>query len=260
MRRSGRPRNRGRLEREHYRAAYGDREDTQRVLKAVLAEATRRAGTETNLNETEEEQREATVPGQLCVALSNFLVALAKNRIDGPHAVAGTPLPLVTKCLLYWNRLCPNMIQQQSQRGIGATPYRVSVRPAPDSLEFPWWLSISRCTLIPEEDMLRPCLTPPKIRRCTTRSQKNRRRTAKFQKNRRCTTRFLAMSKFRATILSSDCRGSRCLRLSSPSLVGSSGSSRLWSPWRSVETTTQLRLVPPPRRQCQRRLSRRRRV
>jgi S-DNA-T family DNA segregation ATPase FtsK/SpoIIIE len=45
------------LEREHYLAAYGDREDTQRVLTAVLAEANRRADMATDIDEISEEQQ-----------------------------------------------------------------------------------------------------------------------------------------------------------------------------------------------------------
>lgn len=55
--RSGLSRERRFLEREHYLAGYGDREDAQRVLAAVLDEAQRRAGVATDLDETVEEQQ-----------------------------------------------------------------------------------------------------------------------------------------------------------------------------------------------------------
>ncbi len=45
------------LEREHYLAGYGDREDTQRVLKAVLDETNRRVAAGANADETAEEQQ-----------------------------------------------------------------------------------------------------------------------------------------------------------------------------------------------------------
>ncbi|MBU8820890.1 hypothetical protein KL864_34050 [Mycolicibacterium goodii] len=55
--RGGLARERRLIEREHYLAGYGDRADTQRILKAVLAEARRRAEALTDIDETAEEQQ-----------------------------------------------------------------------------------------------------------------------------------------------------------------------------------------------------------
>ena len=69
--RGGFIRDRRAIDREHYLAGHGDREDTQRVLHALLAEAHRRVGADPDLDETAEEHQTFFDGPELFVLVDN---------------------------------------------------------------------------------------------------------------------------------------------------------------------------------------------
>ncbi|OBF76146.1 FtsK/SpoIIIE domain-containing protein [Mycolicibacterium fortuitum] len=118
--RGGLARERRFLEREHYLGAYGDREDTQRILRAVLNEANRRAQTGTDIDETVEEQQ-TFFDGPTLFVLVDNIDGYRDNQGPSPKAAS-----LLAEIIRLRTRVDIRVIATATHRGYNADSARTA--------------------------------------------------------------------------------------------------------------------------------------